>query len=257
MRLSFHVHHHFDLADRILLEKVVGALNFVKDSNMALSAKLQAAIDDVNARMGQVDSELDAVLVALQGQASIAAAAVAAALAKVGVDEDAAAPLIETAFNTMKEHADATFAAIGVSPPNTTGTGGTDTTGGGDDTISGGNGDDSITLGGGTGDDTITGGQGNDVIEPVALAITTTSLSTATAGAGYTDTIGISGGTGPYTVQASPPTDNGFSISSGGGVSGTPTEARDTVFNISVQDSATPPNTTLAMVTVPVVAAAA
>lgn len=319
MRFDFHVYHHVVDVDAALRHRqVLEAISNLGQANMALSAKLQATINDVLGRVDQVDTELDAIGVALDNSASVAAAATAAALAQAGVAEDTAAGLVETAFNTVKEHTDAVFAKVGVTPPSTTGTGGDTNTQGGDPpaalVFDGGELPDAVTgvgysanleASGGTGEITfaadptdtqngfdisatgsVHGAGAADGVstwrvtatdsgtppqsvsagvtlrsatpaaqpEPLVLA---TSLPDATVGQGYTGALGIQGGTGPYIVTSSPQSDNGITVNSDGSVAGMPTSALVSTFNISVEDSSTPPLQTAGMVTLNTVAASA
>jgi len=78
------------------------------------------------------------------------------------------------------------------------------------------------------------------------LAITTSSLPQGTAGAAYPSTqLKASGGTAPYNwTPVSLP--NGLNLSSGGAVSGTPSGAGTFTASVQVSDSAVPPNTATA-----------
>jgi hypothetical protein len=73
---------------------------------------------------------------------------------------------------------------------------------------------------------------------PAPLALVTTALPDATVGDGYTASLEITGGTPPYSVSSSPPSDNGVSINADGSVSGDPAAAADSTFSVSVSDSA-------------------
>lgn len=123
MRLDIHVFHHFDVircgdGPAAVLE----AIHDLKETTMALSAKLQAAIDNSNAELADAVTKLDATTTVLKNMVDVGAAAVAAALAKVGVEEDAAAELVDSARTTLQEHVDSMFAVVQTLP----------TTGGGD-----------------------------------------------------------------------------------------------------------------------------
>jgi hypothetical protein len=73
------------------------------------------------------------------------------------------------------------------------------------------------------------------------LAITTTSLAGATAGAVYDVVLGASGGFQPYTWSlASGSLPAGLSLDSGGGIFGTPTAVGTSSFTVEVTDSSTP-----------------
>jgi hypothetical protein len=68
-----------------------------------------------------------------------------------------------------------------------------------------------------------------------SLAVSTTSLPPATAGASYSATISASGGTAPYTWSDTGV--DGLTFSSGGVLSGTPTQAGTFTQNVTVKDS--------------------
>lgn len=85
--------------------------------------------------------------------------------------------------------------------------------------------------------------------EVVPLAVTTTALPDAIAGQGYTGNIAIEGGSGPYEVLSSPPTDNGITINGDGTVGGTAIAEGDSEFMLTVKDSADPQQTVTAPVT--------
>lgn len=255
MRFELHVYHHTVDTDAALRHRqVLEAISNLGRMTMALSAKLQATIDATLNRVDQVDTELDAISVALDQSAAVGAAATAEALRKAGVDEDAAADLVDSAFTTIKEHTDAVFTKVGVTPPATTAPP--------TDTLDGGQGDDSIN--GGQGVDTLDGGQANDSLDTGAAAIAEAlvldfTLPDATVGQSYTGGFGITGGVGPYKVTSlSPRNDNGVTASDDGlTFSGTPADAVVSTFNVAIEDSATPPNAVSGMVTLNSVAAAA
>lgn len=74
-----------------------------------------------------------------------------------------------------------------------------------------------------------------------ALAVTTTSLPSATVGVSYSQTLSASGGTQPYSwavTSGSLPV--GLSLSSAGLISGTPTTYQTDSFTIQVTDSTVP-----------------
>lgn len=204
MRLELHVYHHFDV---IPVSEgsaaVLAAISDLKETTMALSAKLQAAVDAANAAVADEDNKLDQVLAALKAQADVAAAAVATALAKVGVEEDAAAELIDSARVSVQEHIDA---VIGALPPGP-----------------------------------VPAPPPPPVVDP--LTITTIALPDAVTGQPYTGSIAFAGGTAPYSVSNAPVVDNGVTVGTDGSVSGTPTADADSTFSLSVSDSGTPPQT--------------
>jgi hypothetical protein len=76
---------------------------------------------------------------------------------------------------------------------------------------------------------------------PGPLSITTTSLTGATVGSSYSQTLAASGGTTPYSwslvagLGTLPP---GLSLSTGGAITGTPTTAGTYNFTVKVNDSA-------------------
>ena len=74
------------------------------------------------------------------------------------------------------------------------------------------------------------------------LTLTTTTLADATLNTAYSATLTVAGGVAPYTFtlangSALPA---GLSLSSAGGISGTPTTAGSTAFTVDVTDSTTP-----------------
>lgn len=215
---EIHVHY----GDNAVL---VEAVNNLEETFMAVSARLQAAIDNTNARLEQTNTELDAIATALDNQDAVTAAAVATALAAAGVDEDKAADLITTATNSVREHIDAVFAKVGVTPPNTSG--GDDTSGGtgGNDTISGGGGDDTVTTGAATFD------------------LVTTALPDAVTGEAYTGSLEFTGGTAPYSVTNAPIENNGVTLNTDGSATGTATADGDFTFGVAAQDSSDPVQT--------------
>jgi uncharacterized protein (TIGR03437 family) len=78
------------------------------------------------------------------------------------------------------------------------------------------------------------------------LTVTTTSLPNATTGTAYSQALGAIGGTPPYVnwTVTSGTLPAGLTLSSSTGViSGTPTTLGVSIFSVTVQDSAVPPNT--------------
>jgi hypothetical protein len=74
------------------------------------------------------------------------------------------------------------------------------------------------------------------------LSITTTSLASATAGTGYSATLGATGGTAPYTWSiASGSLPAGVTLSTSGVISGTPTASGSFVITADVKDSEATP----------------
>jgi Putative Ig domain len=75
-------------------------------------------------------------------------------------------------------------------------------------------------------------------------AVTTTSLSNGAGGTAYTATLQESGGIAPFSWSvASGSLPNGFSLGSDGTISGTPCTGGTSNFTVQVADSATPPLT--------------
>jgi hypothetical protein len=79
----------------------------------------------------------------------------------------------------------------------------------------------------------------NWTVNPAELSITTASLPNATVGAAYSQTFVAAGGTPPYTwTAASLPA--WLALSTGGVLSGTPTQSGSFTFTVTVIDSASP-----------------
>ncbi|WP_229738970.1 beta strand repeat-containing protein [Edaphobacter dinghuensis] len=92
---------------------------------------------------------------------------------------------------------------------------------------------------------------------PAAVTLTLTSPPDATVGTPYTGTIGVSGGTGPYSCTVTAGTlPAGLSIS-GCVISGTPTIAGTADLTVKATDSSSPAATTTGPVSLTVVAAGA
>ncbi|MGO8786324.1 MAG: beta strand repeat-containing protein [Terriglobia bacterium] len=78
-------------------------------------------------------------------------------------------------------------------------------------------------------------------IDPVALAITTTSLSSGVVNSAYSATLHSSGGTGTVTWTVSTGSlPAGLLLSAAGAISGTPTATGTTSFSVTATDSGTP-----------------
>ncbi len=76
---------------------------------------------------------------------------------------------------------------------------------------------------------------------PSPLAVTTSSLPTATVGVAYSETLTATGGTTPYTWSLSSGTlPAGLSLSSAGVISGTPTTTGTSSFTVKVIDASSP-----------------
>src|SRR5450756_1044673 len=76
-------------------------------------------------------------------------------------------------------------------------------------------------------------------INPPALGITTSTLPAGTVGVAYSQALGASGGTPPYTWSvASGSLPAGLSLAAGGTISGTPGTAGSSSFTVRVTDSA-------------------
>ena len=92
-----------------------------------------------------------------------------------------------------------------------------------------------------------TSSSGSDTFTITAspLSLQTVALPQGTVGVAYTSTtLQVIGGTGPYTwslASGNPP--SGMSLSTAGGISGTPTAAGVFSFTVQVQDSENPPVT--------------
>jgi hypothetical protein len=74
------------------------------------------------------------------------------------------------------------------------------------------------------------------------LTLTTTTLADATLNTAYSATLTVAGGVAPYTFTLANGTvlPAGLTLSSAGGISGTPTTAGNTAFTVNVTDSTTP-----------------
>ncbi|MGM3276815.1 putative Ig domain-containing protein [Ralstonia sp. 24A2] len=84
----------------------------------------------------------------------------------------------------------------------------------------------------------ITATQSYTVAVAAGLGITTTSLGNSEVGVAYSQTIGIGGGTAPYTFNVSSGAlPAGLSLSGGGALSGTPTMAGSFSFAVQVKDA--------------------
>jgi hypothetical protein len=81
-------------------------------------------------------------------------------------------------------------------------------------------------------------------INPVALALTTTALPNGTVNVSYTATIGVTGGTSPYSCSITSGTLPAGLTLSGCTVSGTPTTAGTSTVQVKVTDSSNPQQTT-------------
>ena len=81
-------------------------------------------------------------------------------------------------------------------------------------------------------------------INPIALTITTTSLSDGVVGASYSASLAATGGTGSISWSVTTGSlPGGLTLSGSGGISGTPTAAGTTNFTVTATDSSTPPQT--------------
>ena len=81
--------------------------------------------------------------------------------------------------------------------------------------------------------------------------LTTTTLPTGTVGTPYSGTIGVTGGTAPYTCTVNSGTlPAGLTLGAGCVVSGTPTAPGTTTVVVGVSDSGNPPGTTSGPVTI-------
>lgn len=206
MRLDIHVHLHFCDVLQVRAEpdhRVLEAISELRDYIMLQSEKLSAEVASVQATASKEESELAVIATALTNQATITAAAVAAALAQAGVEEDEAADLIETARAATQTHVDAIFAQA-----------------------------QALNGAGGTG----TGG-GTTTPPPVTFAVSTAGLPDAVVGQAYSATIEFVGATGDVTVMSTPPSDNGLTVNTDGTVTGTAAAEADSSFAIAGTDS--------------------
>ena len=81
-------------------------------------------------------------------------------------------------------------------------------------------------------------------INPIALTVTTTSLSDGIAGTAYSASLAASGGTGSISWSVTTGSlPGGLTLSGSGDISGTPTAAGTTNFTVTATDSSTPPQT--------------
>jgi hypothetical protein len=91
---------------------------------------------------------------------------------------------------------------------------------------------------------------------PPTLSITTTSLSGATTGSSYSNTLSATGGTSPYAWTVTSGTlPTGFSVQSAGSISGTTNQAGQFTFTVQVADSSSPRQTATKSLTLTVSAA--
>jgi hypothetical protein len=93
-------------------------------------------------------------------------------------------------------------------------------------------------------------------VAPAALSLTVTNLPNATVGTPYTATIGVSGGTSPYScsiVSGTLPT--GLALGAGCVVSGTPLVAGTVTLGVKATDSSSPVETTTGPVSLTVLPA--
>jgi len=97
----------------------------------------------------------------------------------------------------------------------------------------------------------------NPTPAPAPVAISTTTLSGATVGAAYSQTLAATGGTTPYKWSISAGSlPAGLTLSSTGVISGTPTAAATTSFTVKVTDSAATPVSATKALTITVAATA-
>jgi len=91
------------------------------------------------------------------------------------------------------------------------------------------------------------GSSGNPPAQSTPLSITTSSLSSGTAGGAYSATITATGGTAPYTFSATG-LPSGLSISTSGSITGTPAQSSvgTSSVSFSVSDSSQPQQTATA-----------
>ena len=90
------------------------------------------------------------------------------------------------------------------------------------------------------------------------LTITTTSLAGGTQSVAYSQTLGATGGTQPYswTLVSGSSLPAGLTLSSGGVISGTPTVQGTTSFTVQVTDASSPVQTTSAALSITIAGSA-
>jgi hypothetical protein len=89
---------------------------------------------------------------------------------------------------------------------------------------------------------------------PVPLAVTTTALPGGTQGTAYSETLGATGGTTPYTwtLVSGSSLPAGLTLSTTGVISGTPTTTGTANFTVQVEDSSSPAQTAQAALSITV-----
>lgn len=164
-----HRHHHSSNPSQ---PGAADILNSIQDLKGTFMTQLQDALAELKADDAQLESEIDEVLGKLAQVPGEIAAAVQQALVNAGLDDTTIRQTVIDIDSGVKA-AIAKVTAV-LTPPVDPGTGGGDTTSGGDtttntlvggqgdDTLGGGNGSDTVGAGGGT--DTSVGGQGSDTI---------------------------------------------------------------------------------------------
>lgn len=95
-------------------------------------------------------------------------------------------------------------------------------------------------------------------VTPPPVSISTTSLSNATAGAAYSNTLSATGGTLPYTwTLSSGSLPTGITVQSSGSISGTTSQTGSFTATVAVTDSSSPKQTSYKSLTLTVAAAVA
>ena len=115
--------------------------------------------------------------------------------------------------------------------------------------IAAGNSTISATKGSVTGSTTLT-------VQPVPVKITTTSLPNGVVGTAYSATLAASGGTSPYTwsLTGSGALPGSLILNASGNITGTPTSSGTFNFSVQATDSANPPGTASANLSITIAA---
>lgn len=217
---EFHLHHHHH---HLSQPGVADILNSIQDLRNDIMTQLDISAAKETQDAGLLLTAVQALETAftnLQGQNNTA---LQAALDAANLDSTTQAAILDAsdaAISAELTKVNALLAPAGNGGD--TGTGGTDTSGGGS---------------------TLTGGQSDNSINPGgdALAVTTVPPN-GTVGQGYILSLGISGGTAPYSVVPDTPSVGGLTMDASGNVTGTPTTAGSVSFSGTVADSTLPSN---------------
>lgn len=240
-----HYHHHSNPSQ----PGAADILNAIRDSKEAIMTQLDTSTaketQDSAALIAAVE-QLSAAFTALQSQnnsglqAALDAANLDSATQATILDANDAAIQAELAKVQALLPGPATPPASPPPPP-------TDTTGAGtgNDTVAAGGATDTTGAGGGV--DTIGAGGGTDTVGHLVLGVTS---FTGAIGQAFTGDPQINGGTAPYSVTSTPPSDNGLSVGPNGQITGTPVAAGTSTFSYAVSDSSSPALNTSASVEV-------